>query len=571
MEKLQFRKDWKIWLLVFFLVLSIVSIYTRGLNYGIDFVGGTELKLELEKSGPEYISLTTDILKTRLNKLGLKSMQVLPEGDNKHITLRVSTTDPDELDEIKGILAQQAFFEQIVEGELCARGEEIALDLTGAQGAVFLTPGEGKTYNWRIFVKTLGDASARCGKVMKDKGGRPTDIFLDRPKDTIILMSSKMCDELRSLEQDRFGYSPFEIVTERARVPVVCYLQEGLNDSEIEETNKTVPVVIDSNLTEIIKDLEEGNKLKEGSLESVLSELDRYTTENRSKIMIISSEEDFPQELLEAIMNKSDASDINYTIVYSPKDENLSWYLYGDEENSWVGQVTGLKSSLNIQEGGLTSGAPIFNSVFTGSSPSESEARKTTKAYTIWLSSGNLPVKTKIVSESPTPAELGQRFLGFSVIIGLIAVILVALIITVRYREPRISGAIMLTGLSEITIILGFASLSGWQLDLAAVAGIIAAVGTGVDHQVVITDETMRGERRKEKGKRERRSIWDMKESINRAFFIIFTSAATIIAAMVPLFKIIDLTGFAFTTIIGVMVGIFITRPAFARILEKIL
>jgi len=81
-----------------------------------------------------------------------------------------------------------------------------------------------------------------------------------------------------------------------------------------------------------------------------------------------------------------------------------------------------------------------------------------------------------------------------------------------------------------------------------------------------ITDETLRGER----PKGEERKIWDVKGAINRAFFIIFTAAATTVVAMLPLMSIIDLKGFAFTTIIGVLIGIMITRPAYARIVELI-
>ena len=45
---------------------------------------------------------------------------------------------------------------------------------------------------------------------------------------------------------------------------------------------------------------------------------------------------------------------------------------------------------------------------------------------------------------------------------------------------------------SEVIILLGLASVTGYSLDLAAIAGIIAAVGTGVDDQIVITDEIVK-------------------------------------------------------------------------------
>ena len=98
------------------------------------------------------------------------------------------------------------------------------------------------------------------------------------------------------------------------------------------------------------------------------------------------------------------------------------------------------------------------------------------------------------------------------------------------------------------------------SLDLAAIAGIIAAVGTGVDDQVIITDE---GSRKKLKS---------LKARIKRAFFIIFTSAASTIGAMLPLAFVGAgaVQGFAITTILGVLIGISVTRPAYAKVLEYI-
>jgi preprotein translocase subunit SecD len=71
-----------------------------------------------------------------------------------------------------------------------------------------------------------------------------------------------------------------------------------------------------------------------------------------------------------------------------------------------------------------------------------------------------------------------------------------------------------------------------------------------------------------------------MKVRIKGAFFIIFASAATLIAAMLPLAYvgfsrgytgIGILSGFAFTTILGVLIGIFITRPVYAKFVEQFL
>ena len=119
----------------------------------------------------------------------------------------------------------------------------------------------------------------------------------------------------------------------------------------------------------------------------------------------------------------------------------------------------------------------------------------------------------------------------------------------------------MFTCLVEIFLVLGLAAVIGWNIDLAAIAGIIVAVGTGVNDQIVIIDESV------SKGESS-----NIKLRIKRAFFIIIGAFFTIFASMLPLFWVGAglLRGFALTTILGVSVGILITRPAFVEIMKKI-
>ena len=119
------------------------------------------------------------------------------------------------------------------------------------------------------------------------------------------------------------------------------------------------------------------------------------------------------------------------------------------------------------------------------------------------------------------------------------------------------------TSISEVVLILGFAALFKWNLDLAAIAGIIAAVGTGIDDQIIIVDEVLK----------QRIRVLNWKEKIKRAFFIIFSAYATTVVAMLPLLFAGAglLKQFAITTIAGVTIGVLITRPAFASIVEKVL
>ncbi|MEM2874363.1 MAG: site-2 protease family protein [Candidatus Nanoarchaeia archaeon] len=179
------------------------------------------------------------------------------------------------------------------------------------------------------------------------------------------------------------------------------------------------------------------------------------------------------------------------------------------------------------------------------------------------LITGALPVKLSIVKTDIVSPTLGEQFLKYAIISIIGALIAVAAIVFTRYRKLKIATAVLVTGFSEVLIILGLAALIHWSIDLAAIAAIIAAVGTGVDAQIIITDETISGEKLQ--------GGW--KERMKRAFFIVFGSYATLIAAMLPLWAIGStmLKGFAIITIIGASIGVFITRPAYARFVEVLL
>jgi preprotein translocase subunit SecD len=177
------------------------------------------------------------------------------------------------------------------------------------------------------------------------------------------------------------------------------------------------------------------------------------------------------------------------------------------------------------------------------------------------LITGSLPVKLDIVQTNTLSPVLGEEFVRNTIMMGLFALLAVGLVIFIRYRKIAIIIPTTITMFSEVTLLLGLAALIGWNLDLAAIAGIIIAVGTGVDHQIVIADEIL-------ERKRKVQLTWLQK--IKRAFYIIMAAYFTTVVAMLPLWFAGAglLKGFALTTIFGITGGVFVTRPAFAAMLE---
>jgi preprotein translocase subunit SecD len=91
-------------------------------------------------------------------------------------------------------------------------------------------------------------------------------------------------------------------------------------------------------------------------------------------------------------------------------------------------------------------------------------------------------------------------------------------------------------------------------------AGIIAAIGVGVDAQIVITDELLK------------KTSGTQQERLENAFGIITTNVTVAIFAMVPLLfsGMVEIIGFAISTILGALLGLLISRPSYAALVQNI-
>ena len=208
----------------------------------------------------------------------------------------------------------------------------------------------------------------------------------------------------------------------------------------------------------------------------------------------------------------------------------------------------------------LISGSGIGN----GEGDAIKDAEDNMRELQTVLITGSLPYKLDIVDINVVNPLFGDSFVRDAFIVALAAGFSVMLVVYIRYRNVKVLLPMFITLFSEIVLILGFAAAIGWSLDLVAIAGIIASVGTGIDDQIVITDEVLRG-------KKEIYFNWT--DRIKKAFFIIMVAFFSTFAAMIPLWGAAGglLRGFAVTTIVGITIGVLVTRPAFASILQKLI
>jgi preprotein translocase subunit SecD len=225
-----------------------------------------------------------------------------------------------------------------------------------------------------------------------------------------------------------------------------------------------------------------------------------------------------------------------------------------------------LIDSLNIAAG--LKGVEATQIQITGSGYGETrqeailDAQQQMNKLQTLLRTGSFPFKLEIVKLDTISPTLGSSFVNNAIWVGLIATFAVALVVFLRYRNLKVAIPMIIAILSEVIIILGISALLKRNLDMAAIAGIIAAVGTGVDDQIIIIDEIL--------SKAESfAASW--KQRLKRAFFIIMAAYFTTLVAMLPLIRAGAgiLRGFAFITIIGITIGVFVTRPAFAAMIER--
>lgn len=185
------------------------------------------------------------------------------------------------------------------------------------------------------------------------------------------------------------------------------------------------------------------------------------------------------------------------------------------------------------------------------------------------LRTGSLPIKLDIVKMDTISPTLGHEFAKNALLMGLVSILIVAVIIFIKYRRLVLTIPILIITWLEVFLLFAAAALLGgvfnWQIDVPTIAGVIISIGGGVNDQIVITDEALKG------GIKGEAHSW--KKKLKMAFFIIFAAYFTTLAAMLPLLKAGAglLRGFAITSLIGGFIGVVITRPVYAYIIEVLL
>jgi len=449
----------------------------------------------------------TNLLQTRVDPAGLLGVQSRPMGGGLVLFEVPAMTTA----EAKALLGRMGYIEAYIESVLAFSGADL-LDV----GKPELVLEKSNTYMLRLLISQEG--AEGFARASSGKAGYPIIIYLDRPADAVLLFDEQMLGELSDL---------YDNTKQMFHVP---YTETISYDLFV----VSIPVSRD-NLSEDIR------------------ETLRTLQTSRARAILLGSVNDFSENVVAGI--KSIFTENNVKFRQRAADES---------DVEWIMNACGWISALRISEG--IAGKPETRPTIEISRATSEEAYKEAEALQRVLAQ-RLPVNVSFVGESSIPARLGSEF-AFDVLKAAIAaVIAVGALVYLRYRRPLVVGAIMLMMGSQLLITIGVASGLRQVIGLPEIGAILAVIGTGVEQQLIMTDEVLR---RGLLGVGPRPV--SLAGRIGKAFGVIFAAAATTIAAMVTLFFVGygAMKGFAIIMSIGVLAAVLVTQPAYGRIANAI-
>ncbi|WP_132059667.1 preprotein translocase subunit SecD [Halorussus amylolyticus] len=529
---MSWRDNWRVILLAIFLVVSVYALVAPGVGGGdggdaagneslVTTDGPTNLKFGLELSGGTRIRAPVDAVSAYD-----VDMPEVQEGEDRNevqseVERRVAgnLSDVDAADVTARVGApNESSTVEVRVGNVSEEEFASALDTAGYD---YDRIEQGVTDETRdTIVRTLRDKISQAGLA----GGSAQEVTTADGNNFIVIeMPNANQSEVESL------------VTERGQVQVVAGfpVQEG-NDTEYRE----VPLLTQGDFSRI-------------------STAENHP-QNGPNVPVVLNDEP-AQNFSEAMQKFGFTGEGADACTYQADQDNPGYCLYTVVD----GEIVYSASMGGDLAGTIESGDFVQNPGFVMQTTNMSEARE----LQIHLNAGSLPASLDLNDGTSyfLAPSLAEEFKLYSLITGLVAVLAVSIAVFLRYGDPKVAAPMLVTALSEVVILLGFAAAIQLPLDLSHIAGFIAVIGTGVDDLIIIADEVM--------GEGEVHSSRVFQSRFRKAFWVIGAAAATTIVAMSPLavLSLGDLQGFAIITILGVLIGVLVTRPAYGDILRALL
>ncbi len=171
------------------------------------------------------------------------------------------------------------------------------------------------------------------------------------------------------------------------------------------------------------------------------------------------------------------------------------------------------------------------------------------KALSDKINAGSLPFALESSNYSTISPTLGSGALNVMLTAGAIAFIIIALFMIIRYRLPGFVATIGL--ISQLLLQILFLSVPQMTLTLPGMAGIILAVGMGIDTNIIIS------ERIKEELRLGKTLAFAIKTGYGRAFTAVLDGNVTtmIVAIVLMIFGSGSIFSFGYTLLTGVILN----------------
>ena len=524
---LSYLKDFRLAFLIVLIValaaLDLVYGGPNGLHLGVEFVGGTQIPVQLEHSvDPQTMSNLITILEDRLSTFGLNQVTVEGIGSSA-IYITIPSASPAEINNTISIIQSQGVFQGIVNGQEALNGSSL---VSGSIGAIQPTTNAGNV-TWSVAFFITQQAAEKFSKVVFGQGNKPLYMFLDRPESAIILINASLLNTTTSAV---LGSS-------------ISATQQALQQAAL-FGNRTLAIeTFGSN--------------------STINSTNAFLASHRSQYSKVILQRNTPSKILAEIAS------LNYTTDYVSK-QNMTPTVVAVSAgtalvDTWpaIGLLSAPVLNPSVTNGNVTQSYEISGAapaaLGTQTAKLNYAVNQSNKIVSI-LRGGALSVHVIVQQPQTIPPTLGKHFEYVSALALVLAVIAVSITISLRYKKLFLVVPILFTTLAELFIIGSLIGIIG-TIDLSAVAGMIAVIGTGVDAQIIITDEVLSG-----------LGEHGFKTRLNNAFYIIWADAALLAIAMMPLLfstTLFQIVGFAESTILGVLFGAFLTRPAYGSIINK--
>ena len=300
-------------------------------------------------------------------------------------------------------------------------------------------------------------------------------------------------------------------------------------------------------------------------------------TQGRDRILVEIPDVDDPEEVARIIGTPAhlEFREPDGTVVLEGKDIRQAQVQWTDETQTLCGvgfqltaegsrafaEATGrlVGQSISIYLDDELISAPTVQTQITGGRGiiTGSKAETTEESYnwanalTIQIQSGALPMDITEVETRAISATLGVEAIKGALIAGIIGLILILIFMLVMYRLPGVAADMAL--LIYVLIVFYALAISGAQLTLQGIAGILLGIGMAVDANVVIF------ERFREELREGRTPLNAVKYGFRNAGRAVADSnITTLIAAIVlMIFGTGTIKGFALTLTISVVVSLF--------------